>query len=405
VRALILALPLAAALFLAGCSEHPETTGPDTRPPAQPPALATSTTPLQFWQLSTGDLHSCAVTLNHRIYCWGWGPDGQLGTGKEDQTFAPTIPVVGGLSFSQVSASFEYTCAVTTDDRAYCWGFNYNAQLGDGTRSTRLSPVAVAGNHRFRQISTGDTHACATTTDNQVYCWGYLGTDVPVAIGDGTTVGSLVPVLVSGTRAFRHVSAGVGHSCGVTTSDEVFCWGSNRYGQIGDGDGATPDRLRPARVAGSRRFRQVEVGLWHSCAVTLAGRAFCWGRNDNAQLGDGSDTGRFSPRAVAGGLLFDRVTAGNTHTCGEGQDERTYCWGSAAFGQLGMGPSVSISRVPAPVRGGHTFAQVAAGSANTCARTAAGVGFCWGNNGNGAVGTGSETTTTYFVPARVAAPM
>jgi alpha-tubulin suppressor-like RCC1 family protein len=356
---------------------------------------------LSFRQVSAGGLHTCGVAEDGRTYCWGFGASGQLGNGSTEERDAP-VAVIGGLSFRQVSAGNDFTCGVTTDDRGYCWGFNARGQLGDGTETKRFVPVAVAGNLRFRQVSAGDSHTCAVTTDQRAYCWGLLTDDMPVALGDGSTVGSATPVRVSGGLAFRQVSAGVGHSCGVTTSDEAFCWGDNQYGQVGDGAASASNRLTPSRVAGTRRFRQVDAGVFHTCAVTLAYRAFCWGDNHAGQLGDGTTTPRTAPRAVVGGIAFERVTAGRQFTCGETTENRTYCWGSNAFGQLGNGSEAGLSLTPVLVGGGHFFDQVSAGYFHTCAKTGAGRAYCWGNNGNGGLGDG--TTTNRLLPTAVTGP-
>lgn len=387
-----------------GCQEGAQApTDPGTVSPP-PPALATaSAAALAFEQVSPAGLHSCGVTVDHLAYCWGFGPHGQLGTGAGESHRRP-VAVTGGLRFRQVSAGNHFTCGVTTDDRTYCWGFNAGGQLGDGTRTTRFVPVAVSGNHRFRQVSAGDSHACAVTTNQRAYCWGLLNADMPVVLGNGTTVGSATPVQVSGGLAFRQVSAGTFHTCGLTSSNEAFCWGDDASGQIGDGGGASPLRLRPTRVAGGHRFKQLDAGGSHTCAVTPANRAYCWGDNSPGKLGDGTRSARFSPRAVTGGIAFERVAAGRGSSCGETTENRTYCWGSNALGQLGIGAAHARSLTPAVVSGGHVFKQVSTGDSHTCARTAAGKAYCWGNNGNGGVGDGTEVGTRY-VPVPVAGPM
>jgi alpha-tubulin suppressor-like RCC1 family protein len=127
----------------------------------------------------------------------------------------------GGHQFRQVSAGGAHTCGVTTDNQAYCWGRNYSGQLGDGTTSDRQVPVLVAGGRRFRQVSAASSHTCGIGySDRQVYCWGsnYRG-----MLGDGTTTPRLQPVAVLGDRQFRHVSGGSHHTCGVTTDNRAYC--------------------------------------------------------------------------------------------------------------------------------------------------------------------------------------
>jgi alpha-tubulin suppressor-like RCC1 family protein len=282
-------------------------------------------------------------------------------------------------------------------------GGNRFGALGDGTTDTRLEPVPVAGGHQFRQVDAGQYHTCGRTTDNRVYCWGNSGSG---QLGNGTNTGpetcdfnacSTRPVAVVGALAFRQISAGGNHTCGVTTDYRAYCWGDNFFGQIGDSS-TVVRRLKPSRVAGARQFRQVDAGLYHSCAVTTGDRAFCWGNGRSGQIGDGKPYLRFWPRRVAGGLYFARVSTENFHTCGETTQNRAYCWGDNAEGQLGDG-TTTRRLTPVAVAGGLFFSQVSAGS-HTCGRTPAAVAYCWGHNAEGQLGDG--TTTRRLRPVAVA---
>jgi alpha-tubulin suppressor-like RCC1 family protein len=330
-------------------------------PPEPSPVLATAASALAFYQVSAGGNHSCGVTTDNRAYCWGFGFSGQLGNGTTIRRLRP-VAVASTLRFRQVSAARDHTCAVTTDYRAYCWGSNWGGQLGDGTQTDRPTPVPVAGGLRFRQVEAGDDYTCAVTyLDNRAYCWGYHAEG---GLGDGTFLPSsrMTPTAVAGGLRFRQVSAGggledfegrepfAGHSCGVTTTDEAFCWGPNWVGQLGIG-GTTGSWVNtPTRVVGAQRFRQIEVGSAFTCAVTTTNRAFCWGNGRQGQIGDGKTFLRFSPSAVAGGHAFSRVTTGYSHTCGETTLNRAYCWGSNSNGQLGDGTTTNRTR-PTPVLG------------------------------------------------------
>jgi alpha-tubulin suppressor-like RCC1 family protein len=385
----------------------------DSEAPTSPelvPALATASTALSFDQVSAGSRHTCGVTAEHRAYCWGWNFYGQLGNGESTDpgsgTIAPDrhapVPVLTDLRFRQVSAGTYHTCGVTTDFQAYCWGSNADGSLGDGTTTDRVTPVPVAGGHQFRLVDAGDAHTCGVSyPDNLAYCWGVNSRG---AIGDGVlTLGKrLTPSAVAGGRQFRQVAAGLDHTCGVTTTNRAFCWGSDSVGQLGDSNSATLYSFAPVAVAGSRRFRQVDAGAAFTCAVTTTERAFCWGSGREGQIGDGRTFLRFWPRAVAGGHSFERVTTGYTHTCGEATDNRAYCWGHGA-----LGDGTTTQRLtPTLVAGGHFFSQVSAGGSefgsHTCGKTGAGVAFCWGWNEYGQVGDG--TTTSRLKPRAVVGP-
>ena len=390
---LIRRLGLLLVVAAAGCREAAES---PTAPEAGPGLATVSTQALTLRQVSTSDGgSSCAVTTGNVAYCWGANSFGELGDGSTIGHLTP-VPVAGSLRFRQVSAGTFHSCGVTTDRRAYCWGDNAVGQLGDGTLAQRLTPVPVAGGRQFRVVEAGHDATCGVTyPDNRAFCWGanYQG-----RLGDGTTTNRPTPRLVVGDHLFRQVQTGRTHSCGVTTSDQVLCWGSNEDGNLGDGSPRATVRPRPGPVAGDRSYRQVDVGEDHSCAVSTGDRAFCWGNSQLGQIGDGKTLNRFSPRAVAGGLSFTRVSVGSLATCGETRGNQAYCWGLNNDGQAGDG-STEISHLrPVAVAGGLTFSQVSASGSHTCGITPAGAGYCWGGNLFGALGDGTRTERRTPVP-------
>jgi alpha-tubulin suppressor-like RCC1 family protein len=277
------------------------------------------------------------VTRDSRAYCWGLNIEGGLGNGSEEPRTSPE-PVAGGLSFREVSAGLQYTCGVTTENVAYCWGSNGSGQLGDGTKTTgRLTPTAVAGGLRFRQVAAGAAHTCGATTDNRAYCWGG-NLDGQLGTGRwGRHNGSLTPAAVKGSYRFRQVIAGGNHSCGVTASGRVYCWGNNPYGELGNGT-IGGRHTRPVAVVGGLQFSQVSPGFERTCGTTPARQGYCWGRNTWGTLGDGTTTHRPRPTAVAGGLQFRMLsTTLGSHSCGVTTGDRAFCWGLNDNGQLGDG--------------------------------------------------------------------
>jgi alpha-tubulin suppressor-like RCC1 family protein len=243
-------------------------------------------------RVSTGGLHTCAVSIQPRAYCWGSNNYGQLGDSSTTQRLRP-VPVSGGLAFTQVSAGRHHTCGITTASEAYCWGWNADGEVGDGTANDRLTPAPVQGGVTFVSVSAGDGFTCGLATDSAAYCW---GANASGQLGDGTTEDRLLPTAVAGGLRFSSVSAGWGHACGVATSGAAYCWGDNAHGQLGDG--STSGRLQPTRVTGSLTFLQVSAGLEHTCAGATDRVAYCWGRNDRGQLGNGSIDQKVVPTAV-----------------------------------------------------------------------------------------------------------
>jgi alpha-tubulin suppressor-like RCC1 family protein len=383
---------------------------------------------------------SPALLLLGALAC---GDDETPPTGPTTRTAETDFAAAAVLSFRQISAGNGHTCGVTTGDQAYCWGDNgfstFGGQLGDGTTIRRLKPAAVLGGLSFRQVSAGVTHTCAVTTDNRAYCWGRNDYG---QLGDGTTESRLTPVPVAGGRRFRVVSAGNFHSCGITPSDVLFCWGSNRYGVLGTGPAGT-NSFTPARVAGGHTWRNVSAGFSHTCGAATSGQGYCWGNNTNFQIGNGtSSNGYRVPTAVVGALDFRQVFVGSgfiadagepapdlAHSCGLTTTDRVYCWGSAAasstpreapggrrYSVIGVGHdgcgvtlagaiycwnSESIARVAS---GTLRFLRVSVSGigAHRCAVAVDNKAYCWGSNSDGQLGNGSTNPST--TPVAVAAP-
>lgn len=390
-------LPAIALITAAlGCGPEPE--GPTA--PATEPVLAATAAALPLRQISAGAIHTCAVSPDNRAFCWGWNVFGQVGNGSTSFERLTPARVVGGLSFREVSAGYYSSCGVTTADRAWCWGHNGEGQLGSGTTTSSTTPVAVTGGLRFRQVSVGPEHACGVTTDDRAFCWG-LNTFGKLGSGGLDNLDNVIPfpMAVVGGLRFRQVSVGAYHSCGVTTTDQAYCWGGDQWGQLGDGPSSgtcplpintAPCRRRPTLVTGGHKFRQVDAGGGlgpgedgggddggRTCGVTTDDKAYCWGDGSHGQNGDGTRSMRDAPRLVAGGMLFRRVSTGHWHTCALTTDSRAYCWGRNLSGQLGDGTQ-TLRLAPRAVVGGLRFRQVSAGNAATCGTTTTAVAYCWG---------------------------
>jgi alpha-tubulin suppressor-like RCC1 family protein len=197
---------------------------------------------------------------------------------------------------------------------------------------------------------------------------------------------------------FQSISAGAGHTCGLTADGTAYCWGVNYKGQLGDGT-MGGRRNSPAAVAGGLVFTYISAGAEHTCGLTTDGVAYCWGDNNNGRLGDGTTTSRPRPVAVARGLVF-RAIAGNEHTCGLTRDGAAYCWGPNTFGRLGDG-STNSRLSPVAVSRGLVFKAISVGEYRSCALTTDGAAYCWGVRGQ--LGNGL-TTTDGRTPAAVLDP-
>jgi alpha-tubulin suppressor-like RCC1 family protein len=353
-----------------------------------------------------GDQHTCGLTDTGGVKCWGWNVYGQLGDGTWTRKRVRPVDVSGLTSgVAAIAAGGDHACALTTAGSVKCWGANGEGQLGDGKTTYGNTPVDVRGlTSGVAAIAAGLYHTCAVTVGGGVKCWGYNGYG---QLGDGTTKDRLTPVDVSGlTSGVAAIAAGGGlyleggHTCAVTVDGGVKCWGYNRYGQLGDG--TTKDRLTPVDVTAglSNGVAAIAMGYYHTCAVTASGGLKCWGLNDNGQLGDGTIRKHRTPTDVSGlAIGVAAVAAGGYHTCAVTAAGGAKCWGNNYDGELGDGTtttrltSVDVSELASGV------AAVAAGAYHTCALIAAGGVKCWGWNDNGQLGDGSRKER--LTPVRV----
>lgn len=323
-----------------------------------------------------GGDHSCGLGAGTEAYCWGWNRFGQLG--HAGSFFVPSftpVRVSGGLDFRAVTAGRNHSCGITTAGSAYCWGQDSLGQLGNGGNRNRNVPVAVAGGFTFQSVTAGNRHSCAVTMAGAAYCW---GENAWGQLGDATTTTSGVPVAVSGGFTFHSVTAGGYHSCGVTTAGSAYCWGANTDGQLGIGTSTPTPSSTPVAVTGGLTFQAVSNGLIHSCGVTTSEEAYCWGNNNSGQRGDGGNTLSTVPIMVAGGLTLASVASGTLHTCGVTTAGEAYCWGQNTYGQLGNNTTTD-SNLPMKVSGGITFQSVATGAWHSCGVSPAMAAYCWGS--------------------------
>ena len=330
-------------------------------------------------QVTTGNLAQCAVSAAGELSCWGDNANGLVGDGTTAFRSFPIAINPTGVAFAHVSVGSTNACALTTTGAAYCWGTG--SANGDGSFGTpRLTPVAVSGGHVFTKIVAGRSTVCALKADGTAWCWGTTPTP---ASGTARTV----PTLVSSTLHFTDVGAGatsdgtLDYNCGIGTDGATYCWGIT-------GIGASADPARdPAVLGGGVTFTSLAMGRNHACGLAADGRAFCWGLNSQGQVGDGSSNNRATPVAVnSGSTRFVALVGGGVHSCGLTAAGTALCWGSNQYAQLGDGTMVAKNApvaVTAPA--GVQFSSITAGQWTTCATTPGTEVYCWGAKGTQAI--------------------
>lgn len=227
--------------------------------------------------ITTGLQHTCAVTADGRVMCWGAEYDKNLCDVLFLSRGAPTA-VASLTGITVLDAGAGHTCALTATGGVFCWGENYFGDLGNATAGQRSDPVPVTNlSSGVQTIAAGGQHTCALKQNGEVVCWGARWGATPTAIAG-------LP------RDVRAIDAGFEHTYALAADGSVRCWGKNGSGQLGNGAFAPYYEIyeTPVVVNGLSGARAVAAGGEHTCAITAAGGVVCWGNNSSGQLGNGT---------------------------------------------------------------------------------------------------------------------
>lgn len=346
------------------------------------------------WQtLSLGGGHACGLDEGE-LWCWGRNDRNQVSAG-----FALTVdqPVRIELSdrpvvWSAVSAGPDNTCAIA-NGILYCWGAGTAGKLGGGDVNDAPMPQKVAGEITdWIAVDTGGRHSCGISQSLGLHCWGdgSLG-----QLGNGGFVVHSEPQPVALTDVVG-VAVGLESSCAVTAAGELLCWGRSGAGALGDPtvvDPRGPDTAVPVRATGLDGWQEVASAERYACARRNGSEVWCWGESNNGGLGNGfySNTARFG-HVIDGASSIDVAWNGTDADPGRDTGDSDlscavvegipFCWGDDAQGQLGLGAAAS-SEAPVSIVSGERWARVVAGRDHVCALTTAGAVHCWGSNEHG----------------------
>ncbi|CAA9363131.1 MAG: hypothetical protein AVDCRST_MAG89-3882 [uncultured Gemmatimonadetes bacterium] len=334
------------------------------------------------------------------------------GTVRGSATVRVSTPPPSALRFTQVWTGALHACAVSTDERAYCWGSNASGSLGQETGETcpgrageptacSTTPRPVAGDLRFKMLAlgtrNGNGHTCGITTAGKAYCW---GTGAYGELGTGTADDiRRTPAAVVGDRAYTAIVAGDAHTCGLVSDGTVFCWGENTRGQVGSGTTFGDPVPSPAQVSTPARFVSIAAGGNASCGLTAEGKAYCWGNFDG-----GTNSNVRAPVATQAQSTFRSLSVGgNTfgghYVCGVTTGGDAVCWGRTSS-LAGLGNGTMSSETAVAVTGGGASAAVSAGNDANCILATDGAVRCWGINAYGEAGDGTTTLRERPVPVQ-----
>jgi alpha-tubulin suppressor-like RCC1 family protein len=395
--------------------------------------------------LSVGIGGVCVVHGDGGVTCW---------RSDERESVLPTRPTrIAKLSdVAEVAVGGAHACALHADETVSCWGRGSEGQLGVDTNEDHEEPVTL-GLKGVVEIDAGNQHSCARLRSGEVLCWGNINTDVhpfnainliniaglpqhPASFFRYRHLRAGLPVEVSGIRGAKSVALGENHSCALLSSGEVWCWGGNAFGQLGDG--GTGLRATPSKVAGLTDVEELTAGLHHTCARRRDGEVLCWGHGEYGELGDGNATNSTTPIVVEAVRGAEHLFSWGFINCARQAGGETLCWGTGGPGFLKApthvplydgatsagrgqwrdcslyengeakcwsgisGPNVTTHRRYIEARTDATFQGVealAVGVNHACMVSERGELSCWGNNDSGVLG--DEIDGTSAVPVEI----
>ena len=338
------------------------------------------------------------------VVTWGLNAWGQVGDGTTTRRMSPVLPL-GMVDFAQIAGGKCHSLARGIDGGLHTWGSNEYGQLGDGTYSDRSSPVEIVGLEDLVDVSAGARHSLAAKSDGTVWAWGDNNSG---QLGNGTTVASATPIQVPGLTGVTAVAAGAYHSVVLKSDGTVWAWGSNVWGQLGDDRGGlTMDTyigsLTPVQVELSESVSvlRIAAGACHTLALATDGTVYAWGSNIWGQLGNGKTMDAWTPVAVSDLTDVAHVAAGAWHSLAVKDDGTLWTWGANWWGQLGDGTYFSRSR-PTSWEVMSDVVHAAGGENHSLAVDSDGLVWAWGGNRHGQLGVGN--TTDFPVPQLVVGP-
>ena len=334
--------------------------------------------------LSTNELalYSCALMAGGSGQCWGMNVFGQLGNGTTTNSSSPVaLSELSGIK--EISNSSNAPCALLADGSVQCWGHNQYGALGDGTFTDSVTPVQVSGLTGVKSVSSGYEFSCAVRSDSTVWCWGLNDQG---QLGNGTFTNSDIPTMVGGLSNIKAIGVGYDQVCALGADSSVACWGGNASGQLGIGT-VSGGIATPTHLFGLSGMFEISAGSSTTCVLHIFGDVYCWGTNGNGQLGDGNFVDSSSPTKVGLAGPVAAIATSAVHSCAVAADGTVQCWGFGVDGELGNG-AFNTSATPVAVSGLTGVKEIASGGGHDCVLLQNGTVNCWGYGTFGQLGNG-----------------
>ena len=357
------------------------------------------TPPPKWTHVSTGHQRSFAINDKGELYGWGSNYNGRLGDGTTIRRLTPTR--IGTASdWKDVSVSVRHTLAINIKGELYAWGHNDYGELGDGTNTERNTLTRIGTASDWKRIAAGSDseHSLAVNTKGELYAWGRNNVG---QLGDGTNTNRNTPTRIGTAANWTHIAVGEYHSLAINGKGELYAWGFTFRSQVDDGTNRNISRNTPTRIGSASDWTHISAGLYHSLALNNKGELHAWGWNGSGRLGDGTSTARKTPTRIGTAADWKTVFAGGVHSLGINTKGELYAWGWNGHGRLGDGTTSSRKR-PNRVETAADWKTAAGGRYHSLAINTKGELYAWGRNDRGYLGDG--TTTDRSRPVKIAHP-
>lgn len=316
----------------------------------------------QYIAIAAGTSHSLAIDIDGDLWAWGLQTNGRLGNGQTGATNISTPVQIGTRKYKAISAGDAHSLAISVDDELYAWGSQADGRLGNGqTGNGSVSTPTQIGGMKYKVISAGNAHSLAITEDDDLYAWG-LQTNGRLGNGSTATSGLGTPTQI-GTAKWKAVSAATTHTIAIDENDDLYAFGSQANGRLGDGTAATASVDTPKKI-GNAKWKVISASNEYSHGIQLNGELYGWGRRNSGRLGNNTtdndnnaSQGQPTPTAVSTSK-YTLVAGMNTHTLALGEDGFAYGWGTNSNGRIGDG---STSQRNVPVQISHTAPELCDG--------------------------------------------
>jgi alpha-tubulin suppressor-like RCC1 family protein len=318
--------------------------------------------------------HTCARKSTGAAYCWGRNDRSSLGRFTVEAWQPTPLALEEGSRWLTVTGGIQHGCGIKLDGSLWCWGSNFNGQLGVGDENMRDNPTRAGTDNDWVEVATSWSGGCARKRDNTLWCWGDQGGDSPYELREELT-------------GWTRIAAFNSQLCGIRAPGSLWCW--------------TSDDNEPVQKGTDEDWTAVAPGNAHVCGIRASGELYCWGEDDEyGQIGTGNRYAVFEPARVGMNADWTEISAGGRHTCGKRADGSIWCWGSTTYGQVGNGV-IGHTPEPVQVRTATDWVEAAAGDYTTCARNQGGELWCFGDDREGTLGNGSVSMVLAQIPTRV----